>query len=192
MEKRVCKKCCIEKPLSEYERYIKNGKIYYRWRCLDCKRAERLVYEREYRKRNSKKKSEINRKWAKKNKEKLYADRKKKRESDEVYKCAELLRTRIGKAFKRKGNVKSESLEKILGCTAKEFYNHLLKTYYSNYGEYYNGTQEVNIDHIIPLATAKTKEDVYKLFRYSNLQLLTAEDNGKKWCKLSWEIERQN
>lgn len=117
---------------------------------------------------------------------------KKKRESDEVYKCAELLRTRIGKVFKRKGNVKSESLEKILGCTTKEFYNHLLKTYYNNYGEDYNGTQEVNIDHIIPVVTAKTKEDVYNLFHYSNLQLLTAEDNGKKWCKLSWKIDNSN
>lgn len=112
MEKRVCKKCCIEKPLSEYERYIKNGKIYYRWRCLDCKRAERLVHEREYRKRNSKKKSEINRKWAKKNKEKLYADRKKKRESDEVYKCAELLRTRIGKG---------EGVQKKRECKIRKF-----------------------------------------------------------------------
>lgn len=79
MKTRVCKKCGIEKPLSEYEKYIKNGKTYYRWRCMDCKRAERLVYEREYRKRNSKKKSKINRKWAEKNKEKLYADRKKEK-----------------------------------------------------------------------------------------------------------------
>lgn len=192
MEVRKCKRCGEEKPLDEFEKYSKNGKVYYRWRCLDCKRLERLIYEREYRKKNSKKKSEINRRWAIRNKEKLYADRKEKRESDEVYKFAEYARTRIGKIFRRKGFTKSEYLETMLGCTGEEFYNHLLETYYKNYGEEYDGTQDVNIDHIIPLATAKTKEDVYNLFHYSNLQLLTATDNGKKWCKVSWNLEGQN
>lgn len=187
--KRACKKCGIEKPLYSFEKYFKNGREYFRWTCRDCKRKERLVYERQYRKKNYKKKSEINRKWAIKNKELLYANRKKKRESDEVYRCIELLRNRLWKVFDKKGEINSESLEKILGCTTKEFYSYLMQTYFENYKEKYNGTQKVNIDHVVPLATAKTKEDVYKLFHYKNLQLLSPEHNKRKWCKESWKIE---
>ncbi len=192
METRVCKQCGVEKSLDDFEKEEKRGQVYYRWKCKECGRSKRYSYIKKYRDKNPEKQKEIFRNWSVKNREKIYAERKAKRESDEVYRCIELLRNRIWKAFDKKGNIKSESLEKILGCTIKEFYQHLLDTFLENYGENYNKTQEVNIDHIIPLATAKTKEDVYKLFHYSNLQLLTAEDNGKKWCKLSWEIERQN
>ena len=37
-----------------------------------------------------------------------------------------------------------------------------------------------HIDHIVPLATAQTEEDVIKLCHYTNLQLLTAKDNLEK------------
>lgn len=43
-----------------------------------------------------------------------------------------------------------------------------------------------HIDHKIPLATAKSKEDIIKLCHYTNLQLLTAEDNMKKHDKIDW------
>ena len=37
-----------------------------------------------------------------------------------------------------------------------------------------------HIDHIVPLATAETEEDLYKLFHYTNLQPLLVQDNLKK------------
>lgn len=77
----------------------------------------------------------------------------------------------------------------MLGCTAKEFYLHLLKTYKENYGENYDEIQEVNIDHIIPLVTAQTKEDVYNLFHFKNLQLLKEEDNRNKSISLTWSLK---
>jgi hypothetical protein len=45
------------------------------------------------------------------------------------------------------------------------------------------GTHGWHIDHIIPLASAHTKEDVYRLWHYSNLRPLWAEDNWKKGAK---------
>jgi hypothetical protein len=48
---------------------------------------------------------------------------------------------------------------------------------FDNYGQWH-------IDHIIPLATAKTEQDVYTLSHYTNLQPLWAKDNiskGAKW-----------
>ncbi len=41
-----------------------------------------------------------------------------------------------------------------------------------------------HVDHIIPLATAKTEDEVIKLCHYSNLQPLWAEDNWAKSDKI--------
>jgi hypothetical protein len=41
-----------------------------------------------------------------------------------------------------------------------------------------------HIDHIVPLSSAKTEEDVIKLCHYSNLQPLWSIDNYKKGNKI--------
>ncbi len=41
-----------------------------------------------------------------------------------------------------------------------------------------------HIDHIVPLSSAKTEEDVYKLCHYTNLQPLWSKDNMSKGSKL--------
>ena len=41
-----------------------------------------------------------------------------------------------------------------------------------------------HIDHIIPISSAKTEEELYKLFYYTNLQPLWAIDNIKKGNKI--------
>jgi hypothetical protein len=41
-----------------------------------------------------------------------------------------------------------------------------------------------HIDHIIPLASAETEEDIYRLSHYTNLQPLWAEDNWRKNSKI--------
>ena len=48
---------------------------------------------------------------------------------------------------------------------------------WENYGEWH-------VDHKIPLASAKTKEEVEKLFHHSNLQPLWAKDNLEKGAKI--------
>jgi hypothetical protein len=49
---------------------------------------------------------------------------------------------------------------------------------WENYG-LYNGTEKYgwDIDHVIPLSTAKTEEDVLRLNHYTNLQPLCGYHN---------------
>lgn len=82
-----------------------------------------------------------------------------------------------------RGKSKSKYLESITGCTNQMLYDHLVSTWERRYGNKWDG-QPCNIDHIIPLATANTKEKKEKLCFYKNLQLLTQEDNMRKSTKL--------
>lgn len=69
-----------------------------------------------------------------------------------------------------------------------KFNEHLLKTYKNNYGEEWDGVEKVHIDHIVPLATANTEEEVIKLCHWTNLQLLKEKDNLYKRDKLNYII----
>jgi hypothetical protein len=51
------------------------------------------------------------------------------------------------------------------------------KMNWDNYGKWH-------VDHIIPLSSANTEEEIYKLCHYTNLQPLWAEDNIKKSNKI--------
>ena len=185
METRVCKQCGVEKLLSEYESEIKGGKVYHRHRCKICQKE----FKNNWLNNNKEKEQKRKRIWTHQNREKINAYKRDKWREDELYKFTESLRTRIGKIFRNKGKSQSDYIQNMIGCTGNEFYNHLLKTYLDNYGERYNETQEVNIDHIIPLSTAKTKDEVYKLFHYTNLQLLKEADNMDKSTSLDWSLK---
>jgi hypothetical protein len=95
----------------------------------------------------------------------------------------------LNDAFRRREYTKSESLKKITGLAVDVLIKYLLKTFKENYGYEWEGQESVHIDHIIPLSTAKTEEDVKKLCHYTNLQLLKAKDNLEKKDRLDWTKE---
>ena len=47
---------------------------------------------------------------------------------------------------------------------------------------------KVHVDHIVPLKTAKTENDIIRLNHYTNLQLLKAEYNLHKGAKLDYTL----
>ena len=72
----------------------------------------------------------------------------------------------------------------IVGCPPEYLKEHLETQFvdgmsWNNYGRY-----GWHIDHIIPLSSAKTEDELYKLCHYTNLQPLWAEDNLKKSNKI--------
>lgn len=99
--------------------------------------------------------------------------------NDPIYKMKEQTRNMLRYVFRSKGHRKSSKTTEILGCDLDFFCQYLFSTWKDNYGTEWNG-EPYHIDHIIPLATAKTEEDIIRLCHYTNLQMLTPEDNMTK------------
>lgn len=78
------------------------------------------------------------------------------------------LRTFLSDCLKRFRYKKDSHGYELLGCSYEEAWVHLKRTWKENYGTDYCG-QKTHIDHIIPLATAKTKEEVENLCKIENL-----------------------
>ena len=149
------------------------------------------LQHKEYRENNP----QVMKKWRKENKPMINKNRReyyaKRTSSDPIYKLSLQVRNLIYSSFKRKKYVKNKHTYDIIGLEADDFYNYLLQTFKDNYGYDWDGKEEIHIDHIIPLSSAKTEEEVIKLCHYSNLQLLKADDNIEKKAKLDWSLENK-
>lgn len=103
--------------------------------------------------------------------------------SDEVFRLKVNLKTRMKIYCKSKGFEKGGLVE-TLGCSWEEFKTYI-ESKWSDGMSWDNYKKDGwHLDHIIPLASAKTREEVNALFHYSNLQPLWAEDNYKKGSKI--------
>lgn len=108
----------------------------------------------------------------------------KKITNDPMFKFKKDIQLLIRDAFRRKDLSKENKRTiDILGCSIGEFKLYLESKFqpwmnWDNRG-LYNGAQNYgwDIDHIIPLKTAKTVEDIIKLNHYTNLQPLCSYIN---------------
>lgn len=101
--------------------------------------------------------------------------------TDPIYNLISRLRTRTRQIIKKNNFSKSKKFYDYIGCTGEELYNHIEKQFTK--GMSWDRLEEIHIDHIIPLASAKTEEELFRLCHYTNLQPLWAEDNIKKGNK---------
>ena len=109
-------------------------------------------------------------------------------ENDILFRFENQVRHLINHSIERKGYKKNSRTFEIIGIPFDQFYSYLLQTYKKNYGVEWDGIEPVHIDHIVPLATAKTEDEVIKLCYYTNLQLLRAQDNLEKHDRLDWKV----
>jgi len=115
-------------------------------------------------------------------KEEMKEYRKNRMKIDPLYKFKANTRNLVYGSFKRKGLVKESKTFDILGCTPEFFVEYIKSKFVDgmtieNYGKWH-------IDHIIPLDSATTFEEVIKLNHYTNLQPLWKLDNLKKSNKI--------
>ena len=113
------------------------------------------------------------------NRKAISAYRLNKLHTDPQYYFKQRVRQCIRDSVGRLGLKKSKKTEEIVGLSFDKFKEYLLETWEKNYGKPWNG-EPYHIDHIVPLATAKTEEDILRLCHYTNLQMLTPHDNLTK------------
>ena len=177
-QSRICRVCGKSKMSTDfYPCYDKAGNI--RRVCKRCfleqnrqyqleHREEKLAYLREYHRKNKDRVREQSR-----------AQRKKRLATDPIYKTKRQAQLSIWKAFNGNGYISMDKIKYWVGCSADELTAHLKRTWEEEYHVKWNG-QPYNVDHIIPLVTARTVEDVRRLNHYTNLRLITPEDNFAK------------
>jgi hypothetical protein len=197
MIKKICSKCKEEKEVCEFN-VDKTKTCGYYSSCKECcKKYEKLRYiknrekiiqkQKIYQKNTPEKRSIIIKKYKNKNKEKIREyDRnydKIKKSNDPIYKLKKNLRRRIKSFFDSKNVLKNNTTFKIVGCSP-EFLKEYIEKQFSEGMSWELMGQHIHIDHIIPLSSAKTEEEIYKLCHYTNLQPLWAEDNLKKSDKI--------
>lgn len=170
----LCKKCSVKKQkeyrdsLSKEEKKTKKQKDY------QANKEYYKNYAKKYKKENKERLTIARREWEN-NRLKI----------DPVYKISKNIRNLIKATFlnsmlKEGYNGSSKN---ILKCTIEEFKNHIESQFldwmsWDNYG-LYNGELSYgwDLDHIVPVSSAKNEEGVYLLNHWSNFQPLCSYIN---------------
>jgi len=188
-----------EYRLKTKEETKENKKIY-----AQRNREKINTYYREYYKNNTEKISLIGKKYRESNSEKTKIKNKtykenfpeKVKESNKKY-LAKLVSTPEGKLkrniyrsirafFKNEGINKNQKTVDIFGCTFEFFKIYIESKFepwmtWDNYGNWNGYPTEINqawdLDHIVPLSSAKTEDDILNLNHYTNFQPLCSYVN---------------
>lgn len=104
--------------------------------------------------------------------------------SDPFFKVKRNLRNRLYYALKNKIWKKNTKFTEYIGCDRDTLISHLESQFVEgmSWENYANDTW--HIDHIIPLDSAQSEEELHKLCHYTNLRPMFALDNIKKANKL--------
>jgi hypothetical protein len=194
---KICNICKIKKPLEEYFR-SNHGTCYV---CVKTKNKERN--KKRYHEDPTHKQEQLDRtkkyieetgywaKWRENNRDKIKETNLKnkeykrqwaqnQRQNNIQYRLKENIRSRINLALKNKSN----SSEKLLGCSIEEYIVYLEQQFdqnmnWENYGKYWE------IDHKKPISTfdLTKKQEIKECFNYKNTQPLSIDENRKKGNK---------
>jgi hypothetical protein len=152
---------------------------------------------REWQRRNPTKVKESRRRWGERNKEKVAeyqrlnrearneSNRRRKRErklTDPLFALEDVLRTRVGTAFRNSGFKKGSKTAHLIGCSWPELKKHIEKQFLKGM-TWENRGRVWHVDHILPLAGASTAEELAALCHFTNLRPLWARDNHVKHAK---------
>ena len=197
----ICKVCKKDSAKEYYddnkEKILKKTKIW-----IKENPEKRKITTKKYRKNNSEKLKEDGKSYRqlnyekekkrlstyyKKNTDKVLnrnkSYNKKRLKNDELFKLKSNMRSRV-KKFLKLNNIHTKNRTfQIIGCSPLYLKEYIEKKFTE--GMCWNLVgKEIHIDHIIPLSSAKTEEEIYKLCHYTNLQPLWAKDNLTKSNKI--------
>lgn len=195
---KICNVCNLEKPIDEFTNTKYKGQIKKRPTCKKCttlrtklwvknNKEKRIKYIKEYSKINTEDINKKSRNYYANNTKKVIQNsvkyKKNRRKTDEVYRITDNVRKAILKSFSSINQKKNTKTLNILGCSFVEFKKYIESKFenwmsWDNYGKY-NGQPNYgwDLDHIIPISSAKTINDVIRLNHYTNFQPLCSYNN---------------
>jgi hypothetical protein len=208
VEKKICSKCGNTQELCFFQK-DKSKKDGYRPDCKSCRKQysnlnyhrfkeKNSNYKKKVRKNNPEKfaerekiyrinnpdKVKLRRKtYYENNKEKQFKYVRERIKTDPIFKLSNNMRRRISIFLSLNGITKKNKTFDIVGCSP-EFLKEYLEQKFTEGMSWELMGQHIHIDHIIPLSSANSEEEIYKLCHYTNLQPLWAEDNLKKGSKI--------
>lgn len=191
-----CKSCCSAKSKKHYQEN-REAKIEYAANYYESNKDKCLADAKRWAENNVEKLRLVKEKSRKKNKVKYNlkrnSSRKARKKVDPLFKIKEAIRVSIHKGFKKNEYKKSLKSEQILGCSFVEFKLYIESKFapwmnWSNHGVFNEFFDTWQFDHIIPLSTAVTVEDVIRLNHYTNFQPLESKENNYKSNKLNYGI----
>lgn len=189
-----------EKALASRREYVRKNKeeIREKNKKIYQENREKIIERRKkYCQKNKEKVREQKKKYYQKHKEKLLslqkenkdksnAARRKRRKENEICALADRSRSRIRQAFKGQGWTKRGRSAELLGCSWDELKQHIERQFLP--GMTWANRSEWHIDHVVPLASASTPEEVEALCHHTNLRPIWAEDNQSKRAKREFLI----
>jgi hypothetical protein len=162
------------------EKILEQLKDYYQENKNQIRNNQTLYYQEN--KETLRKKSQ---EWYQQNKGKIFQYNKSKLKNP-INNLQHRMRCVIGQCVKRiKNNNKSKNTLQIIGLESWDlFREHIEKQWecgmsWDNHGKGKNNTTW-HIDHITPISSATTEEEVYKLNHYTNLRPMWGSDNIRK------------
>jgi hypothetical protein len=203
IDEKICSKCGDKKPLSDFVKNSKSKGGYARI-CKECRYIQIKLwkekipeYDKEYRKNNRENRNNTSKKYYRKNRETILSGRtwgekekhyyneyrRNRKLKDPNYKTIENVRKRTREFLKQNKVLKQTTTQQIIGCSPTQFREHIENQFTEGMSWDLMG-EHIHIDHIIPLSSAKTKDEILTLCHYTNLQPLWAKDNLSKSNKL--------
>jgi hypothetical protein len=168
-----------EKIKEYYQENKEKNKEYYQ------ENKEKLKeYRLKYKLENKEKLKEYFKKYNLENKEKRNKRDTIRRKTEPLYKLKNNVKSRITMALREFGYRKKSKTEQLLGCSVQQLKEHLEKQFTTGMNWQNHGQYGWHIDHIIPLSSAKTQEDLHRLCHYTNLQPLWWHVNLSKSDKI--------
>lgn len=174
----------IERLSKRYE--SKKGQHLLKTKEYQIKNVEKIRQTRRlYRQRNAEKIKLKKQEYAANNRDKIAKSVAERRANNPIVRMANSMRRSIRRYLDAGQKGEMSSFE-IIGCSKDDLRKHLESRFkhgmtWENYGKHWH------IDHIVPLISAKSADDVKRLCHWTNLQPLTAFENISKGSKIPVE-----
>jgi hypothetical protein len=139
-----------------------------------------LEHQKKYNEKNILNKREYSKNYYHDNKNKINSYRENRKKTDPIYKLRTGMSVRLNLFLKTKNLKKNNTTFSIIGCSPEELKKYIENLFTENMTWDNHGLFGWHIDHKIPLSSATTEEEIYKLCHYTNLQPLWSKDNLSK------------